>query len=104
MALPSCDLGDLLAANWVEYVLLFTEVEQPPFYLEGVFHVYVQSFLIVASPCGVIRVGFSLDFHVPFDWHVGGLGQVYFLVVYLCVEHPFVPFDACELFLPYPFL
>ncbi len=104
MALPSRDLGDLLAANWAESVLLFPEVQQPPFSLEGVFHVDVQSFLIVAFPCGVIRVGFSLDFHVPFDWHVGGLGQVYFLVVYLCVEHPVVPFDGCEVFLPYPFV
>jgi hypothetical protein len=41
MALPSRDLGDLLAANWAESVLLFPEVQQPPFSLEGVFHVDV---------------------------------------------------------------
>ena len=69
MAVPSGDLGDLLVADRAESSLLFPEGEQPVFPFEGCLHVNVETFFKVAFPCRVIRVGFPLDFDVPFDWH-----------------------------------
>ena len=70
MAMPTCDLGDLLVADWAESSLFFPEGKQPVFPFERRCHVNVKTFFKIAFPCRVIRVGFPLDFDVSDDRHV----------------------------------
>ena len=44
MAMPSCNLGDLLVANGTETVLFLPEVAQPPPPLESGFHLHIEAF------------------------------------------------------------
>ena len=69
MAVPSSNLGDLLLTDWAESALLFPEVKEPLFALEGGDRFHVETFFKVAFPCKVIRVSLSLDFQMPCDRH-----------------------------------
>ena len=44
MAMPTCDLGDLLVADWAESSLFFPEGKQPVFPFEGRCHFNVETF------------------------------------------------------------
>ena len=104
MAVPSCDLGDFLLANWAKSVLLFPEVREPSFPFQSAFHVNVQAFFIVAFPLRVVGVCFAFDFDVPFDWHACGLCEILFSALRLPIEDPVVSSDRLEVFLRDPFI
>ena len=104
MAVPSCDPGDFLLAKWAKSVLLLPEVREPSSSFQGVHHVNVQAFFIVAFPFWVVGVCFSLDFDVSFDWHACGLREIVFPTLYLSIENPVVSPDRLEVFLRGPFV
>ena len=104
MAVPSRDLGDFLLADWANSVLLFPEVNEPSFSLEGIYHVNVQTFFIVGFPLWVVRVCFSFDFYVSLDWHVGCLDEIVFPTFHFSIEDPVVSFNGFEVFLRNPFI
>ena len=56
----------------------------------------------VDFPSGIIWIGFTLDFDMPFDGHMAGLGQVAGLLVDLAVKHPVVSSQRREVFLRDP--
>ena len=102
MALPSCNLGDFLLTHWAESVLLFPEVDEPAFPLQGVYNVNVQAFFIVALPFGVIGVGLAFHFGVSLNWHTGRFREIVFLPVLLSIEDPVVSSNGLEVFLRHP--
>ncbi len=102
MALPSCNLGDFLLTHWTESVLLFPEMDEPAFPLQGVYNVNVQAFFIVALPFGVIGVGLAFHFGVSLNWHAGRFRERVFLPVLLSIEDPVVPSNGLEVFLRHP--
>ncbi len=104
MAVPSRNLGDFLLADWAKSVLLFPEVNEPSFSLEGIYHVNVQTFFVVGFPFWVVWVCFSFDFDVSFDWHVSRLGEIVFPTFHLSIEDPIVPCNGLEVFLRDPFI
>src|SRR5205823_9723320 len=63
---------------------------------------HVETFFIVAFPLWVIRVGFSSDFGVPFDWHLCSVCEIIRLLFGRSVEHPMVSFDGGEVVLRNP--
>ena len=102
MALPSGNLGDFLLTHWAESVLLFPEMDEPAFPLQGVYNVNVQAFFIVALPFGVIGVGLAFHFGVSLNWHTGRFREIVFLPVLLSIEDPVVPSNGLEVFLRHP--
>ena len=67
VVVPSCELGDLLLADWTESLLLFPEGKQLPFPFEIVYHLDAEAFFKVLFPGGIVWVGFSLDFDVSLN-------------------------------------
>src|SRR5712692_11729572 len=104
MAVPSCDFGNFLLASRTEPVLFFPEVNKPSFPFEGIYHVYVETFFIVGFPFWVVRVCFSFDLHMPFDWHLGSLREIIFPSIHLSIEDPMIPSNGLEVLLRDPFV
>ena len=102
MAVPSCNLGDLLVADRAESSLLFPKSEQPAFPLERRLHANIETFLKVAFPLWVIWVGFSPDFDVSCDRHVVSSGEVPCLLTLLSEEDPVITSARLEVFLRFP--
>ncbi len=102
--MPPRDLGDLLVANWAPAALLFPQVDQPLFPFEGVYHFHVKTFLVVAFPFRVIRVGLSTDFGVSFKRHMYGLCEIMRFLFCSSIEHPIVSCDGLAVFLRNPFI
>ena len=67
MAMPSCNLGDLLVANGTETVLFLPEVAQPPPPLESGFHLHIEAFFKIRLPGRIVRIGFCTDLRVPLN-------------------------------------
>ena len=102
MAMPSCDLGDLLMTDWAQTALFFPKMDEPLPPLEGVYYLHVQTFFIVALPLWVVRVGLSTDFDVSFDGHLCGVCEIMRLLFCGSIEHPIVSSDGGEVFLRHP--
>ncbi len=102
MAVPSCDLGDLLVADRAESPLLFPESEQPTFPFERCLHANIETFLKVAFPFWVVWVGFSPDFDVSHARHVVSSGEVPCLLTLLSEEYPVIASASLEVFLRFP--
>ena len=100
--MPSRNFGDFLLAHWAESVLFFPKVDEPSFPFEGAYHVDVKTFFIVAFPFWVVGVGFSSNFHMPFDGDVSRCSQMVFPAVHLCIEDPIISCDGLEVFLRDP--
>ncbi len=75
VAVPPCQFGDFLVAEWTEAVLLFPEEKQLLFPFEVVCHFHIETLFKVGLPFWVIGVGFTLDFDVPFNRDTFGLEQ-----------------------------
>ena len=108
MAVPSCQFGDFSVAEWAEATLLFPEMEQLPFPFQVVCHFHIETLFKVGLPCGIVRVGCTLDFDVSFDGDTFCLEQSNglegpFLPKDFAMKDPMLPFDGGEVFLPYPF-
>src|SRR6266851_8307394 len=104
MAVPPCDLGDLLVANWTQTALLFPQMDQPLFPFKGVYHFHVKAFLIIAFPFRVIWISLSTDFCVPLDRHVRGGCEIMRLFFCGSEEHPVVSCNGLEVLLRNPFI
>src|SRR5215471_18911499 len=102
MAMPSCNLRDLLVADWAQAALFFPEMDQPLLSFEGIYHLYVKTFFIVAFPFGIVGIGFSTDFGVSFNWHVCGGCEITHLLIGGSVKHPIVSSDRFEVLLRNP--
>src|SRR5438270_5839695 len=102
MAMPSGDLGDLLVTDWAQTALFLPKMDEPLLPFEGVYHLHVEAFFIVALPLRVVRVGLSTDFDVSFDWHMGGVCEIMRLLFCGSIEHPIVSSDGGEVFLRHP--
>ena len=102
MAMPSCNLGNLLVTDWTQTALFFPEMDQPLFPFKGIYHLDVKTFFIVAFPFGVIGIGLSTDFCVPFDRHIYGVCEIMRLLIYGSVQHPVVSSNGLEVFLRNP--
>ena len=102
MAMPSCDLGDLLMTDWAQTALFLPKMDEPLLAFEGVYHLHVETFFIVALPLRVVRVGLSPDFDVSFDWHMCGVCEIVRLLFCGSTEHPMVSCDGGEVFLRQP--
>ena len=76
VAMPSCEFSDLAVTERTEAALLFPEMEQRPFSLQVLYHLYVKPFFKVRLPFRVIRIGFTPNFDVPFDGDAFRLHQV----------------------------
>src|SRR5947209_7970384 len=100
--MPSRDLGDLLVTDWAQTALLFPKVDEPLLPFEGIYHLHVETFFIVALPLRVIQIGFSTDFGVPFDWHMCSVCEIMRLLFCGSIEHPMVCCDGGEVFLRQP--
>ena len=102
MALPSGFPGHQLVAVGAETILLLPEIEEPLFSFEGCLQVSVVTLFKVDFPSGIIWIGFTLDFDMPFDGHMAGFGQVAGLLIDEAVKHPVVTSQGCEVFLRDP--
>ena len=102
MAVPSRDLRDFLLTHRAESVLLFPEMDKPPFSFQGVCNVNVKTFFIVGFPFWIIGIGLCFDFGVSFDWHAGSLCERVDLTIHLSVEDPVVCTNGLEVFLRDP--
>src|SRR4051812_38916847 len=102
MAVPASELGDFLLTYWAESVLLFPEMDEPDLPFQGVYDVCVETFFIVAFPCGVVGVSFCFDFDVSLNGHAGRLRQMVVLTFQFSIKDPIVPFDGLEVFLRDP--
>ena len=100
--MPSRDFGDLLVADWAQTALFFPEMDQPLFPLQGVHHLHVKTFFIVAFPFRVVRVGFSTDFGVSFDGHLRSVCEIMRLLFCGSIKDPVVSSDGGEVFLRNP--
>jgi hypothetical protein len=54
MAMPSSNLGDLLATNGAETILLLPQVAEPPSPFESGFHLHVEGSEVRASVVSVV--------------------------------------------------
>ncbi len=104
MTMPSRHLGDPLATDWAQAALLFPQIDQPLFPFQGVYHLHVETFFVVAFPQRVIWIRLSTDFRVPVDWHVCGGCEIMHVLFYRSEEHPVVSCDGFEVFLRNPFI
>src|SRR5712691_5730240 len=102
MAMPPGALGDRLVTDRTKPTLFFPKMAQPLFPFEGVYHLYVETFFIVAFPLRVIGVCLSTDFGVSFDRHMGGFGEILRLPFCGSVKDPVVSSDGREVFLRNP--
>src|SRR5260370_18925784 len=106
MAMPSCEIGDLLLAMWAESLLFFPEVYQFSSFPEIVFHLEIEAFLEVGFPCGVIRVRTCSDFDMPFNWRIRCPGKIdpccFFFSNDLSEEDPVPVTQRTTIFLLYP--
>ena len=102
MAVPSCDLGDLLVADRAESPLLFPEREQPAFSFERCLHANIEAFLKVAFPRWVVGVSFSLDFDVSCNRHTVGSREMPDLLTLLSEKYPVIASAGLEVFLRFP--
>ena len=102
MAMPSCDLGDLLVTDWAESSLLFPEREQPAFPFECCLHANIEAFFKVAFPLKIVGVGFTPDFDVSYDRHRIGPGEVPGLLTLLSEKYPVIASAGLEVFLRFP--
>ena len=100
--MPSGDLGDLLMTDWAQTVLFLPKMDEPLLAFEGVYHLHVEAFFIVALPLRVVRVGLSTDFDVSFDGHMSGVCEIMRLLFCGSIEHPIVSSDGGEVFLRPP--
>src|SRR6266516_2592778 len=81
VAMPPCELRYLLVAERAEAALLFPEIKQCSFSLQGVDHLHVEPFLKVGLPFGIVRIRFTPNFDVPFDGDTCRLHQTDWLQV-----------------------
>ena len=102
MAVPPCNLGDLLIADQAESSLLFPESQQPAFSLERCLHANIETFLKVAFPRWVVGVRFSLDFDVSCNRHTVGSGEVPCLLAIRSEKYPVIASAGLEVFLRFP--
>ena len=86
VAVPPCEFGDLAIAKRTQAVLLFPEVEQRPFSLQVLYHLYVQPFFKVRFPFRIIRIGFTPNFDMPFNRNTARLHQANWLKCSLTSE------------------
>lgn len=104
VVVPSCELGDLLLADWTESLLLFPEGDQLPFPFEIVYHLDAETFFKVLFPSRIIGVCFAFDFHMPFDRDMCRVKEIIFYeALFGCdasVEDPILPVDGFKV----PFL
>ena len=109
MVVPSRQFGNLLVAEGAETLLLFPEIEEFPFPLEGVLHFHAKALLEVHFPFGIIRIGSALDFDVSFNGDTFRLEQANglhdpMLSKDCSTEHPVLPLNRLEVFLLNPLL
>lgn len=103
MAVPSCDLGNLLVTDWAQTALFFPEMDQPLFPFEGIYHLHVEAFFIVAFPFWVVRISLSTDLGVSFYRHMRGICEIMHFFFDFSEEHPVISSDGFEVFLRNPF-
>src|SRR5258708_12570710 len=99
MAMPPCDPGDFLLTHRAESVLLFPEMDEPAFSLQGICNVSVQALFIVGFPFWIVGVGLAFDLCMSFDRHTGRICEVVLLAILRCVEDPVLPFVGLEVLL-----
>ena len=109
MVVPSRQFGNLLIAERAETLLLFPEIEEFPFPLEGVLHFHVKALLEVHFPFGIIRISSALDFDVSLNGDTFRLEQANgldrpILPKDFSTEHPVLPLNRLEVFLLDPLL
>src|SRR5258708_35637204 len=104
MARPPCDAGDFLLTHRAESVLLFPEMDEPAFSLQGICNVSVQALFIVGFPFWIVGVSLAFDLCMPFDRHTGRICEVVFLPILLSVEDPVLLFVVLEVLLRDPFI
>jgi hypothetical protein len=108
MAMPSCHFGNFPVAERAEATLLFPEMEQLPFPFQVVCHFHIETLFKVGLPCGIVRVGCTLDFDVSFTGETFCLKQSKglhspFLPKDFAMKDPVLPFTGGEVFLLNPF-
>src|SRR6266481_689172 len=103
VVVPPRHRGDLLVADRTDTALILPEQTQSPSAHQGPGHLHAQAFLEVRFPTGVVRIGFSFDFGMPFDRYAGG-GQELdgvndpFAPNNRPLEDPMSPTDGAEVF------
>ena len=107
VAVPSRQFGDFLIAEWAETALLFPEQEQLPFPFQVVCHFHIETFFKIRLPGGVIGIGITLDFDMPFDGYAGSFEQsngVHGSVLseYFSLKYPVLTSNGRKVFLLHP--
>ena len=102
MVMPSRESGNFLVTQRAETVLLFPEVQQLPSSFKVVCHPYVQAFLEVHFPLGVIRICRASDLHMPLNRHVSCSKEFQFVVCLLPAENPTSSVPSAEVLLRHP--
>src|SRR5260370_38833653 len=102
MAMPPCDPGDFLLTHRAESVLLFPEMDEPAFSLQGICNVSVQALFIEGFPFWIVGVGLSFDLCMSFDRHTGRICEVVFLPIVLSLEYPVLTFFVLDVLRRHP--
>ena len=107
MAVPARQFRYFLIADWTDAVLFYPKTKQFLVALQVGFHIHIYSTFKVSFPFGRIRVCFSANFNVPFDWHAAGIEQVqgFRLALFICclsVEDPMIVAFRGKVFGFYP--
>jgi hypothetical protein len=108
MAMPPRKFGDLLVADGTEAILFFPEGEEFPFLFEVGYHVNIEPFLKVLFPPGIVGIGLTLNFAVPFDRGAACVDKSDFSDTLFIneqpEEHPIAVVYGSEIFFLHPFL
>ena len=107
VVMPPRQFGDFLVAEWAETPLLFPEIEQLPLPLQVLCHFHIKTFFKIRLPSGVVWVGITLDFDMPFDGYACSLEQsngFHCSVVceYFSMKYPFLTVNGGKVFLLHP--
>ena len=70
VVVPACQTCDRLGTDRAGTALLFPQVGQGTFSLQGSFHLYAKAFFQIDFPCRVIWITFSFDFLAPFKFQL----------------------------------
>ena len=75
VVVPACQTCDRLATDWAGTALLFPQVGQGTFSLQGSFHLYAKAFFQIDFPCRGIWITCSFDFLIAGYWYCGGVAK-----------------------------
>lgn len=75
VVVPACHVCDRLGTDRTDAALLFPEVGEGPFPMQGLFHLYAKAFFKIEFPGGIVWVAVSFDFLVSGYWSCGGVAK-----------------------------